>query len=490
MAEKVGGVSIGVKAFITSAIILLAMMIAAGVLTLVLPSGSYERIKADGGEVLVPGSYHETPKPDYPVWRWFTAPAEVLVSPDALMAIIIILFITIAGGSFSVLNEGRVLASAVAALAKRFGKRRFLLLGIICLFCMLLGAIMGVFEESVLLVPVGIALAASFGWDVFMGLGMSVLATGFGFAAAISNPFSIGTAQKIAGLPLFSGAPFRVLVFAACYAMYMAFLVAYARSIEGKGRPAAIEVASGRVAGGRVAGGRVASGTIVTEKAAIDPRLEARGVRVFSWSMLALLVIILFVAFTPGLSDLSMPLMALAFLAAGLVTGFAAGLSGKRVGKAFLDGALGVLPAALLILMALSVKRIILAGGILDTVLFHAATAATGASAYGSAAIAYILTLGLEFFVGSASAKAFLLMPILAPLGDLAGVTRQVMVQAYAFGDGFSNMLYPTNAVLIISLSLAGVSWLRWAKWVLPLQLATFVLTMGLLMLAVAIGYR
>lgn len=485
MAEKVGGVSIGVKAFITSAIILLAMMIAAGVLTLVLPSGSYERIKADGGEVLVPGSYHETPKPDYPVWRWFTAPAEVLVSPDALMAIIIILFITIAGGSFSVLNEGRVLASAVAALAKRFGKRRFLLLGIICLFCMLLGAIMGVFEESVLLVPVGIALAASFGWDVFMGLGMSVLATGFGFAAAISNPFSIGTAQKIAGLPLFSGAPFRVLVFAACYAMYMAFLVAYARSIEGKGRPAAIKVASGRVASVTIASGKGAA-----EKAAIDPRLEARGVRVFSWSMLALLVIILFVAFTPGLSDLSMPLMALAFLAAGLVTGFAAGLSGKRVGKAFLDGALGVLPAALLILMALSVKRIILAGGILDTVLFHAATAATGASAYGSAAIAYILTLGLEFFVGSASAKAFLLMPILAPLGDLAGVTRQVMVQAYAFGDGFSNMLYPTNAVLIISLSLAGVSWLRWAKWVLPLQLATFVLTMGLLMLAVAIGYR
>ncbi|MFZ4616494.1 MAG: hypothetical protein ACOYM2_09910 [Rectinemataceae bacterium] len=475
MAEKVGGVSIGVKAFVTSAIILLAMMVAAGILTLVLPSGSYERIKSDGGEVLVPGSYHETPKPDYPAWRWFTAPAEVLVSPDAVMAIIIILFITIAGGSFSVLNEGRVLASAVAALAKRFGKRRFLLLGIICLFCMLLGAIMGVFEESVLLVPVGIALAASFGWDVFMVLGMSVLATGFGFAAAISNPFSIGTAQKIAGLPLFSGAPFRVLVFAACYALYMAFLVAYARSIEGKGTPAATKIAGGKVA---------------MENPAIDPRLEARGVRVFSWSMLALLLIILFVAFTPGLSDLSMPLMALAFLAAGLVTGFAAGLSGKRVGKAFLDGALGVLPAALLILMALSVKRIILAGGILDTVLFHAATAATGASAYGSAAIAYILTLGLEFFVGSASAKAFLLMPILAPLGDLAGVTRQVMVQAYAFGDGFSNMLYPTNAVLIISLSLAGVSWLRWARWVLPLQLATFALTMGLLMLAVAIGYR
>jgi uncharacterized ion transporter superfamily protein YfcC len=475
MAEKVGTVSIGAKAFLASAIILLAMMVAAGILTLALPAGTYDRVQADGGEVLVPGSYHELPRPDYPAWRWFTAPAEVLASPDAAMAIIIILFITVAGGSFSVLNEGRVLASAVAALARRFGGRRYLLLAIVSLFCMLLGAIMGVFEESVLLVPVGIALAASFGWDVFMGLGMSVLATGFGFAAAISNPFSIGTAQRIAGLPLFSGAPFRVLVFVACYALYVAFLVRHARRCESRGL------------GTRVVA--QAAATATTEKP-LDPRLEARGVRVFSWSMLALLAIILFVAFTPGLSDFSMPLMALAFLAAGLASGFASGIGGRRIGKSFLDGALGVLPAALLILMALSVKRIILAGGILDTVLFHAATAAQGASAYGSAAMAYILTLGLEFFVGSASAKAFLLMPLLAPLGDLAGVTRQVMVQAYAFGDGFSNMIYPTNAVLLISLSLAGISWPRWARWVLPLQLATFVLTMGLLMLAVAIGYR
>jgi uncharacterized ion transporter superfamily protein YfcC len=182
--------------------------------------------------------------------------------------------------------------------------------------------------------------------------------------------------------------------------------------------------------------------------------------------------------------------MGLAFLGAGLASGAAAGLGARRLGRAFGEGALAVLPAALLILMALSVKRIILSGGVLDTVLYAAAGAAEGLSAYGSAAMAYLLTLGLEFFVGSASAKAFLLMPLLAPLGDLSGVSRQIMVQAYAFGDGFSNMLYPTNAVLLISLSLAGLSWPRWFRWVLPLQAAAFALTLGLLMLAVAIGYR
>jgi uncharacterized ion transporter superfamily protein YfcC len=126
----------------------------------------------------------------------------------------------------------------------------------------------------------------------------------------------------------------------------------------------------------------------------------------------------------------------------------------------------------------------------MDTILHAAAGFIGGSSSYGAAALIYIFVLGMNFFIGSATAKAFLLMPILAPLADLAGISRQVAVQAFAFGDGFSNMIYPTNAVLLIALGVAGLSWPAWFKRTWALQAATLVLTMGLLMLAVSIGYH
>ncbi len=471
-------VSLGAKAFVVSALILLGLMLAAGILTRVVPAGRFERRESDAGALIVPGSYRPAERPDYPAWRWLTAPFEVLGSPDALTVAVIIAFIAIAGGSFAGLNDARILEAAVASLARRFRERRYRLLAALSLFGMLLGSLMGVFEESVLLIPVALALSSSFGWDALTGLGMSVLAVGFGFAAAISNPFSIGTAQRLAGIPIFSGAPFRVLVLALCYGLYVFFLIRHARKVER---------AKADRDGTLAAPGESAASAVPSEGPLSDRSL--RGARVFGFSMAVLLAVVLAVTLVPGLSDYSLPIMALAFLSAGLVSGLSAGVSFPRWLKAFGTGALGVLPAGLLILMALSVKRIILAGGVLDTILYAASEAASGASPYGAAALMYIVTLGMNFFIASASAKAFLLMPLLAPLADLTGCTRQVAVQAFAFGDGFSNIFYPTNAVLLIALSMAGVSWPRYARWAVPLQAAVLVLTMGLLMLAVALGY-
>ncbi|HSV56907.1 MAG TPA: hypothetical protein VLH39_07340, partial [Magnetospirillaceae bacterium] len=288
-----------------------------------------------------------------------------------------------------------------------------------------------------------------------------------------SNPFSIGTAQKLAGLPVFSGAPFRIMILALCYALLVGFLIRHAKRVEALG------------------GGCAApeDGEALDGPGPDLPPESLRGARVFGWAMAGLLAVVLTVTLVPGLSGYSMPIMGLAFLLAGMASSLSAGLSGRAWLSAFTTGILGILPAGILILMALSVRHIISEGGILDTILAAAADAVAGASPYGAAAFIYILTLGLNFFIASASAKAFLLMPLLAPLADLTGIPRQVAVQAFVFGDGFSNMLYPTNAVLLISLSLAGISWTRYARWVLPLQAAVLVLTMGLLMLAVAVGY-
>ncbi len=470
-----------VKSFLASLAVLAALMLAAGLMGRALPAGSYERYALpDGSSAVLPGSYAPTLRPDYPAWRWLTAPLEVLAGEDAAIAIVIIAFIVIVGGAFALLKEAGVLEASVEALAARFGARRKIFLAAVCLFFMLIGSFMGIFEEVVPLVPLAVSLALSFGWDVFTGLGMSVLAVGFGFSAAIANPFSIGTAQKLAGIPVLSGAPFRIGSFILIYALYLAFMLSYVNALEkkrGKLDPSGpLRDEPDALAGATRLGGR-------DEKA-------ARGVRFFAWSGAALALAVLSSSITGIGSDYVLPIIALGFLVIGLGAGLSAGIKPGAAVKSFARGAAGVAPAGILILMALSVKQIVVASGVMDTILHGASELLGEASGFGAAGMMYGVTLGMNFFIGSASAKAFLLMPLLAPLADLAGLSRQIAVQAFAFGDGFSNMLYPTNAVLLISLGLAGMSWGNWLRKTWKLQLATLALTLALLMLAVAIGYR
>jgi uncharacterized ion transporter superfamily protein YfcC len=139
--------------------------------------------------------------------------------------------------------------------------------------------------------------------------------------------------------------------------------------------------------------------------------------------------------------------------------------------------------------MAASVKYIIATGGILDTILHWASNAFTGTSPFISSLMIYGLTLVMEIFITSGSAKAFLLIPIIMPLADLVGVTRQIAVSAYCFGDGFSNMVYPTNAALLITLSLTVIPYVKWLKWVLKLWVWVILITILFLALAVAFNY-
>lgn len=490
MARQTTGLRISKKAFLTSFFVLLALMIAAGILAAALPSGQYRRVEGAYGLQVVPDTYATVEKPDYPAWRWFTAPIEVLGSSDGLQAIVIIVFIMIVGGAFAVLDKAKVLKETVSLIARRYSSRRYLLLALVTLFFMGIGSLLGIFEEAVPLVPVAIALARSLGWDLYVGLGMSILATGFGFSAAIANPFSIGTAQRLAGLPLFSGAGFRVIVFSCVYFLFYLWLSRMAKRSETRlpegAAAAGLSFAPSLTAAEEEAAGRVVEAESAEGRPALNPR---KGAGFFGVSVLFLLLVILVVSLTRTFADYSLPIIALIFLGAGFGSGLVARMPFADCLKAFLSGVTAILPGVVLILMAMAVKHIIVSGGIMDTILYGASSVIGGSSGYGAAALIYIFTLFMNFFVGSATAKAFLLMPILAPLADLAGISRQLAVQAFAFGDGFSNMIYPTNAVLLIALGVAGVSWPDWFRRTWLLQAAVLVLTMALLMIGVAIGY-
>jgi uncharacterized ion transporter superfamily protein YfcC len=467
------------RAFLQAVAILFALMVAAMALTRLVPAGTYARVVTDGRQVIDPASFQYTPRPDYPLWRLFTAPVEVLFAEGSGAVIGIIVFILLVGMAFAVMERSGILQYAVGRILAAFGGRKTALLLAITFFFMALGGFFGIFEEVIPLVPLVIALAVSLGWDSLTGLGMSVLATNVGFSTAIFNPFTIGVAHRLSGLPLFSGALPRLLLFAVVYAILAAFLVRYTRRIEA--RPQASPVwAEDAVERARYAAGEV--------RAAPNSPALRRAALFLSVFLLLILGILMASPFVPALTDLALPLTGVLFVIGGVGAGLVAG-AGRGALTAAWGGLLAILPAAPLLLLAASVKHIIATGGILDTLLHALAGSFTGVSPFAAALMIYGLTLVLELFITSGSAKAFLLIPLIMPLADLVGVNRQIAVSAYTFGDGFTNLTYPTNAALLIALSLTVVPYHKWLKWLLGLWVWVFAATVAFLALAVAFNY-
>ena len=449
-------------------------MILAGLLTLLLPAGAYERAFIDGRETIVQDSFRYTDKPSYPAYLWFLAPFEVLAAPGAAVVWVILIFLLFLGASFTLLLRSGMVERLMDRLTTRFSGRKYGLLSAVSLFFMVFGACFGVFEELIVLVPFCLILARKMGWDSLTGLGMSLLSAGIGFGAAVFNPFTLGVAQKLADLPLYSATPYRLLIFVSSFFLVQLFLRWYARRIERDPSRSLVHREDSE---------------LQEEEGLSYPAGADRALRIFSFFLLAILGLLVASFFIGALSDISFPLIALLFLA-GSVTSvlLARTLSLKETGRALLSGLLGVAPALALILMALSIKQIVIRGGVMDTILFEAVSRLGGLSPPLAILGVWLLILALNFFIGSGSAKAFLVLPILLPIVDVTGLSRQLAVQAFLFGDGFSNLLYPTNAALMIGLGFSPVGYTKWLRWEIPLQLGLALLSLGWLYLGYFIG--
>ncbi len=464
----VNAAKISTRSFITSALIIFVIMMISGALTKILPSGEYQRQTIGDRTIVVENSYQQVEKPNYPVWRWFTAPIEVLWSSDAVLVITIILFILIVSGSIYVLNKSHVIEYIINKVVRRYSNRKMLLLSVVILVFMLLGALMGIFEEMVPLVPIMIAFAISLGWDDLTGLGMSLLATGFGFSAALANPFSIGVAQKIAEVPLFSGIGLRIIIFVTTYIVMLIFMTTYVRKHQKQVTTQPTQIGNSEI------------------ENSVDVSTAAK---ILISIIGAMFVLILISGLTGFMSGLMLPVVGVLFLLSGILCGIVVEKSFKKVLLDLFFGIKDALPGVVLILMATSVKLIISNGKIIDTILYDASSLISKSGPVAATFLIYLLFFIMDLFVSSASAKAFLMMPIIIPLADMIGVTRQTAVQAFVFGDGFTNLLYPTSAVLLITLGIAGVSYLKWFKFVWKVELVMFLLSLLYLFIAVKINY-
>jgi len=477
--------NIGGKAFIFSASIILILMIFSGILTRILPAGEFDRIVSDGRTLVVNGSYREIENPNYPVWRWFTAPIEILFGPDNITPIVLLLLITVVGGSISILEKAGVMNALVDFLVVRFVKRKYALIVVLTAFFMIVTGFVGIYEGMIPMIIFVIPVVIALGWDSLTGLGITLLPLTLGFSAAVTNPFSIAVAQRIADLPLFSGALLRLIFFVLMFAVVCFYVIRHAKKVE-KNPEKSICFKEDEVLRKKI--GKIEDETFRDVKNSITKGQWRALIWFASWIAFAILLVII-TARIDGLSNLAFPLMTVFFLIGGTGGGIFSGFNFKQICGSFGKGVLGILPGIILVMMAYSVKHIITEGMIMDTILYEASELIKQTSEIAAAFMVYAATLVLEFFIGSASAKAFLMMPILTPLADLVGITRQTAIMAFNFGDGFANMLFPTNALLLISLSFTVVSYPKWIRWILPLTGVVVAMTVIFLYIAVAIGY-
>lgn len=439
MSGEKKGLDVSAKSFITAIVVIFIMMV-----------GTY------GLTFVVPGAY-------MPFWQWALSPILVLGSEGNGSLIGVIVFLLVIGGVFNCLDKSGLMIYMLENITERFGKDRYKLLAYVALFFMGMGSFIGSFEECVPLVPIMIALSIRLGWDALVGVGMSMLAIGCGFAAGVCNPFTVGVAQQVAGLPMFSGAGYRAVCFVIIYALLVFFLTRYAKKVE---RP--IEE----------------NQTFLT---ATDSKMD-KALKTFLGIMVAGILLVFSSVFVTALQDLTMIIVAITFLAAGIT---ASRMSG-RLGNLFMtfwNGIVTIFPAVFMILMANSIKYTLVEGNVLETLLQAAIAIASTLPGWSVILFIYLIVLVMNFFISSGSAKAFLLMPLIVPVAEAFGISAQLCVLAFAFGDGFSNVMYPTNAVLLIALGISGVDYGKWLKWSLPFQLVNIVVTSGLLLIGFAIGY-
>ena len=464
--EKTSGLNINTRSFISAIIVILILMIAAYLMTIFIPGGSYTRVPDENGTLQIDPSGVYTPVAGgIPFWKWLLSPILVLGAQGNSTLIAVIGFLLVIGGIFNALDKSGLMKYMLDKITCRFRHVRYRLLAITSAFFMALGALIGSFEECVPLVPIVVALSVNLGWDPLTGIGMSLLAVGCGFASGVCNPFTIGVAQELAGLPMFSGIWMRLLSFVLIYGLLLTFLTIYAKKVEFRSNTSQI-----------------------SNGFASNPKMD-KALHLFVLILGIGIMLILCAAIVPALQDYTMIIVAVMFLISGIVSCSVCGMTGKSLCSTALSGIVSILPAVVMILMASSIKFTLEEAHVLDSLLHSCVNLAAKLPKEAVILFIYLIVLVMNFFISSGSAKAFMLIPLIVPLAQIFGISAQLCILAFAFGDGFSNVLYPTNPVLLISLGLADVSYGKWFRWSWKFQLLNLFLTSALLLFGLWVGY-
>jgi uncharacterized ion transporter superfamily protein YfcC len=457
-----------------------ALAVAIG-LTWTIPSGQYERKGGSETALVIPGTFRELAKERSaaallppPVARKgeeggkeakAVAPAVVSpVSPAALVTAIpaglaksssLIFMILLLGGMFGVLRTSGALDAGIERLLSLTGGRVGIVTPVVMLAVSAGSTFLGLISEYLLIIPIVIALAERMGRSRLFGFAMLTLAAKVGYLASVTNPVALLIAQPIVGAPAFSGAGFRLAIWAFFLAIAIAVVLRLGR--QGGHTPVACD----------------------------HKPLSARHLSVLL-VVAATVGLLVFGSSTLGWRDVQ---FASLFVVSAVFIGAAAGMAPRQAAHAFVDGMKSMMLAALLVGMARGVELVLRDGKILDTIIAYASHHVADLSPVIVAPLVMFFEMFLTLLIPSTSAKAALSMPILAPIAESVGVSGQTTVLAFLLGNGLVNMFAPTSGMLLAYLATANIGYGVWFRFVLPLFCLFTALSIAAVMIAVLIGY-
>jgi len=468
-------------------IFLFLIIIFCSILSYIIPSGSFERekrvINKIEQNVVVSGSYNEIPKHISIKGVLIGENVKDHASPNSFFSVLtsvpkgltqsatLIFFIFILGAVFNLIVETKTIHAFLSELIKRFSKSPTLLFFLIYLTISTGSAFMGIYIELLPLIPILIILAKQNGYDTMFGFALGVLPVYIGWSTATTNPFTVQIAQQIAELPIGSGMGLRFVIFALGILIGFTYLMRYGNSVKNKKRTSLTSSYSNAF----VEGDEIK-----------NVKLTAKHVSILVVLLIGYACILSSVQFMGwGLIEMSA-----GFLAIGIAVIFISGWSGDKSMEVFSNGLKSMIIPALIVGVARGISVVMVESQIMDSILFYFSN--TLANQSQSVAVSGMLVFQsfLNFFIPSASGQALVSMPLMTPLSDLLGFSRQTAVLAFVFGDGFSNMVIPTNGVLMAMLGIGGVSFGKWIRFVLPVFWILIILAIVTVILSVRIGYN
>lgn len=435
------------------------------ILTWLVPSGVFDTRETDDGRtVVVPGTYHEVESNPQGLDDFFTAPIKGIIDAAETIG-----FVLIVGGAFGVINSTGAIEAGIGRATRIFGKRNMLIIPICMLLFGLGGTTFGMCEETLPFYMIFIPLMMAMGYDSLTGLSIVYIGAAAGTCASTVNPFSVGLAQSLAELAPGSGIVYRGIIWIIMMAVAIAFVMLYARKVKKDPEKSVVysldqvNRESFKINDGEIKEFTRRDGAVLL--------VFGLGMAVMVWGVLA-----------QGWYTQEISMI---FMMIGVFGGIAGRLKQDEIADAFISGAKDLIYAALVIGLARGIILVAQDGKIIDTILNAAAGLLGGLPKTLFINLMLIIQNIICFFVPSSSGHAALTIPIMAPLADLVGVSRQNIITAYQFGTGITSFITPTNGVLMACLTMAKIPWAKFIKFVLPLVIVLWLigaaaLTLGL----------
>jgi uncharacterized ion transporter superfamily protein YfcC len=512
-------------------VIIFYIILFAAILTWIIPGGEYERtlMETNGIErTVIDKDSFQFVERNVQSWHIFSALFKGFENQAG-----IIVFILLIGGAFWIMNASKAIDVGIMAFLKftrklehlrliRFLGVNNIIIVLVMVMFSIFGAVFGMSEETIAFIIILVPLSISMGYDSIVGVCMVYVAAHLGFASAVLNPFTIGIAQGIADLPLFSGFEYRLFCWVVINSIGITFVLWYARRIKAKPErspmyhiddywrkrgntdvesvtyqtPLMSWVTYFIILAGLIifsfnfptselkignASTVIPAVPVATVLFAITGLLTLRkSYHFFILNLLGFTILFLIIG-VMGYGWYIMEIAAL-FFAMGLFSGMAMNKDANGITRLFLEGVKDIMSAALVVGLAGGILVILEDGRIIDTILYRVSGAMEGLGKIGTVSVMYVIQTFINVIIPSGSAKAALTMPVMAPFSDLVGLSRQATVMAFQFGDGFTNMITPTSGVLIGSLGIAKIPYDKWVKWIIPFMII-LILTGWLLLL-------